>query len=41
MIEISEPAERDPDQLKAAPVTTLVSRPNETAAAKNLNIASP
>ncbi|UCD52180.1 MAG: aminomethyl-transferring glycine dehydrogenase subunit GcvPB [Phycisphaerales bacterium] len=40
MIEIAELAERDPEQLKAAPVTTCVSRPNETAAAKNLNIAS-
>jgi glycine dehydrogenase subunit 2 len=40
MIEIAELAESDPEQLKAAPVTTPVSRPNETAAAKNLNIAS-
>jgi len=40
MIEIAELAEKDPDQLRAAPVTTCVSRPNETAAAKNLNIAS-
>ncbi len=39
MIEIAEQAETDPEQLKAAPVTTPVSRPNETAAAKNLNIA--
>ncbi len=39
MIEIAECAETDPEQLKAAPVTTPVSRPNETAAAKNLNIA--
>jgi len=40
MIEIAELAEKDSEQLKAAPVTTCVSRPNETAAAKNLNIAS-
>jgi len=39
MIEIAELAETDPEPLKAAPVTTPVSRPNETAAAKNLNIA--
>jgi len=39
MIEIAELAQKDPEQLKAAPVTTPVSRPNETAAAKNLNIA--
>ncbi len=40
MIEIAELSETDPDQLKAAPVTAPVSRPNETAAARNLNIAS-
>jgi glycine cleavage system P protein (glycine dehydrogenase) subunit 2 len=40
MIEIADLAGTDPDQLKAAPVTTPVSRPNETAAARNLNIAS-
>ncbi|MHC4564011.1 MAG: aminomethyl-transferring glycine dehydrogenase subunit GcvPB, partial [Planctomycetota bacterium] len=40
MIEIAELADKDPEKLKAAPVTTCVSRPNETAAAKNLNIAS-
>ena len=39
MIDIAKLAETDPDRLKAAPVTTCVSRPNETAAAKNLNIA--
>ena len=39
MIEIAEVAETDPESLKAAPVTTPVSRPNETAAAKNLDIA--
>lgn len=40
MIEIAQLAESDPDQLKAAPITAPVSRPDETAAAKNLNIAS-
>ncbi len=40
MIEIAELAKTDPQQLQAAPKTTCVSRPNETAAAKNLNIAS-
>ena len=40
MIEIAELAQKDPAQLQAAPVTTCVSRPNETAAAKNLNIVS-
>jgi glycine dehydrogenase subunit 2 len=40
MIEVAKLAQTDSDQLKAAPVTTCVSRPNETAAAKNLNIAS-
>jgi len=40
MIEIAELADKDPDQIKAAPVTAPVSRPNETAAARNLNIAS-
>jgi len=39
MIEIAELAEKDPDVLKAAPTTTPVNRPNETAAAKDLNIA--
>jgi glycine dehydrogenase subunit 2 len=39
MIEIAGLAQKDPETLKAAPVTTPVSRPNETAAAKNLNIA--
>jgi glycine dehydrogenase subunit 2 len=39
MIEIAELAEKDPEQLKAAPTTTPVCRPNETAAARNLNIA--
>jgi glycine dehydrogenase subunit 2 len=39
MIEIAGLAETDPEKLKAAPVTTPVSRPDEVAAAKNLNIA--
>ena len=38
MIEIAGLAENDPATLKAAPVTTPVSRPDEVAAAKNLNI---
>ncbi len=40
MIEIAGLAENDPEKLKAAPVTTPVSRPDEVAAAKHLNIAS-
>jgi glycine dehydrogenase subunit 2 len=40
MVEIASLAENDPEKLKAAPVTTPVSRPDEVAAAKNLNIAS-
>ena len=40
MIEIAGLAENDPEKLKAAPTTTPVSRPDEVAAAKNLNIAS-
>lgn len=39
MIDIAKQAQSDPEKLKAAPVTTPVSRPDETAAAKNLNIA--
>ncbi|MBL7184781.1 MAG: aminomethyl-transferring glycine dehydrogenase subunit GcvPB [Phycisphaerae bacterium] len=39
MIEIAEQAENEPEKLKAAPTTAVVCRPNETAAAKNLNIA--
>ncbi len=39
MIEIAALAETDPDRLKAAPVTAPVNRPDETAAAKNLNVA--
>ena len=39
MIELAALAESDPEALKAAPTTAPVSRPNETAAARNLNIA--
>jgi glycine dehydrogenase subunit 2 len=39
MIGIAQLAENDPEKLKAAPVTTPVSRPDEVAAARNLNIA--
>ena len=39
MIEIAELAKTDPSKLKGAPTTTPVSRPDETAAAKNLDIA--
>jgi len=40
MIEIAKEAETDPQKLKSAPTTTPVCRPNETAAARDLNIAS-
>jgi glycine dehydrogenase subunit 2 len=39
MIEIAGVAETDPEKLKAAPTTTPVSRPDDVAAVKNLNIA--
>ena len=39
MIEIAKLAQTDPEKLKSAPLTTSVCRPDETAAAKNLNIA--
>ncbi len=39
MIELADLAEKDPEKLKAAPVNAPVSRPDEVAAAKNLNIA--
>jgi glycine dehydrogenase subunit 2 len=39
MIELANLAENDPEKLKTAPTTTPVSRPDEVAAAKNLNIA--
>ncbi len=40
MIEIAELAQAEPQKLKSAPETTVVCRPDETAAARNLNIAS-
>jgi len=40
MIDIAQLAENAPQKLKSAPITTCVSRPDETAAARNLNIAS-
>ena len=39
MIEIAETAQRDPEKLQAAPITTPVSRLDETAAARKPNIA--
>jgi glycine dehydrogenase subunit 2 len=39
MIEIAKLAETEPEKLKAAPITTPVSRPDEILAAKELNIA--
>jgi glycine dehydrogenase subunit 2 len=39
MIEIAEMAKNEPEKLKAAPVTTPVGRLDETAAAKNVDIA--
>jgi len=40
MIRIAKTAQTNPEKLKAAPITTPVCRLNETAAAKNVNIAS-
>ena len=40
MIAVAAQAGTEPEKLKAAPTTTPVSRPDETAAARNLNIAS-
>ena len=40
MIEVAERAGTEPEELKAAPKMTVVSRPDETRAAKSLNIAS-
>jgi glycine dehydrogenase subunit 2 len=40
MIEIAKLAESDPEKIKTAPITTPVGRLDETAAAKNPNIAS-
>lgn len=39
MIDIADQAASDPEKLRTAPTTAPVCRPNETAAAKNLNIA--
>jgi glycine dehydrogenase subunit 2 len=39
MIALAGTAQKDPDKLKAAPVTTPVGRLDETAAAKNVDIA--
>jgi len=40
MIDIAKIAQTDPDKLRDAPETAPVCRPDETAAARNLNIAS-
>jgi glycine dehydrogenase subunit 2 len=40
MLRIAERAEIDPESLHCAPVTTLVSRPDEVRAAKQIDIAS-
>ncbi len=40
MLEIAKQSESEPEKLKSAPLTTPVCRPDETAAVKNLNIAS-
>ena len=39
MTELAKLAKIEPEKLKEAPVSTPVSRPDETAAAKNLDIA--
>ncbi len=39
MIQIAKVAETEPEKLKAAPVTTPVSRPDEILAAREMNIA--
>jgi glycine dehydrogenase subunit 2 len=39
MIDIAEQAGSDPEKLKTAPVSAPICRPDETAAARNLNIA--
>jgi glycine dehydrogenase subunit 2 len=39
MIEIAQTAQTDPDKLKSAPQTTHVGRLDETAAARNINVA--
>jgi glycine dehydrogenase subunit 2 len=38
MIGIAETAETDPESLRNAPVTTPVSRPDETKAARELKV---
>jgi glycine dehydrogenase subunit 2 len=39
MIDIANLAEKEPEKIKAAPVTTPICRPDDTAAAKNLDLA--
>ena len=39
MIEIAEQARSEPEKLKSAPTTAAICRPNETVAARSLNIA--
>ena len=39
MIEIAEQAKTNPESLKDAPVSTPISRPDETAAARDINVA--
>lgn len=39
MIEIAKKVEENPDELKAAPKTTPVSRLDEVKAVKNLNVS--
>jgi glycine dehydrogenase subunit 2 len=39
MIDIAEVAKTDPEKIKASPLTTPVCRPDDTAAAKNLDLA--
>jgi glycine dehydrogenase subunit 2 len=39
MIDIANLAEKDPEKIKASPATTPVCRPDDTAAAKNLDLA--
>ena len=40
MIELARVAEKEPEKLKAAPLTSPVGRLDETAAARNPNLAS-
>ena len=39
MIDIAEVAKKDPEKIKASPLTTPICRPDDTAAAKNLDLA--